>query len=345
MNTPRRTFTVRTKLAITFATLVLGCSLGTASASTLQAYAFSAGGESTAWTAGPTTYMVNDYPGGQSGKYYVLTPGPGYNVQESTQYYSGSSGPLSASSTMSAGGMGPNGTSTYNGGSQSYAAYGQLGVSANGTFNGLTDSQATAGSEAFATFMDSFTIAGVSGQTGYFVPTFTVDGSWNKTGSAAVQFEMDYQINNNAPLMLYRIQGDTTAGPSLWYNGYVSSLPGLTVGATSVSGSTDVSISPIAFQFNQSFDLTMALFAGVLPYSNGAGTSDFLNTAKLTGITVYDSLGQPLTTFSITSGSGTTYTANGVSAVPVPAAAWLFGSGLLGLIGVARRRGTAQLKA
>jgi len=27
-----------------------------------------------------------------------------------------------------------------------------------------------------------------------------------------------------------------------------------------------------------------------------------------------------------------------VSSVPVPAAAWLFGSGLLGLIGVARRR-------
>jgi hypothetical protein len=28
-----------------------------------------------------------------------------------------------------------------------------------------------------------------------------------------------------------------------------------------------------------------------------------------------------------------------ISAVPVPAAVWLFGSGLLGLIGVARRRG------
>ena len=31
-------------------------------------------------------------------------------------------------------------------------------------------------------------------------------------------------------------------------------------------------------------------------------------------------------------------TFKGVSAVPVPAAAWLFGSGLLGLIGIARRR-------
>ena len=32
---------------------------------------------------------------------------------------------------------------------------------------------------------------------------------------------------------------------------------------------------------------------------------------------------------------------NPVSAVPIPAAAWLFGSGLLGLIGIARRRKSA----
>ncbi|MEE9494354.1 MAG: VPLPA-CTERM sorting domain-containing protein [Gammaproteobacteria bacterium] len=36
---------------------------------------------------------------------------------------------------------------------------------------------------------------------------------------------------------------------------------------------------------------------------------------------------------------GYTLNLSGVSAVPVPTAVWLFGSGLLGLIGVARRRG------
>ncbi len=54
--------------------------------------------------------------------------------------------------------------------------------------------------------------------------------------------------------------------------------------------------------------------------------------------------GSPMTTapfpgqnaaFDFTSISATNTT---VSAVPVPAAAWLFGSGLLGLVGVARRR-------
>lgn len=37
-------------------------------------------------------------------------------------------------------------------------------------------------------------------------------------------------------------------------------------------------------------------------------------------------------------GSGNSLTVLSVSAVPVPAAVWLFGSGLLGLIGIARRR-------
>jgi len=41
---------------------------------------------------------------------------------------------------------------------------------------------------------------------------------------------------------------------------------------------------------------------------------------------------QSLTSYSMTA------TASGIAAIPVPAAAWLFGSGMIGLVGVARRR-------
>ncbi len=42
--------------------------------------------------------------------------------------------------------------------------------------------------------------------------------------------------------------------------------------------------------------------------------------------------------WSLSSNGTATYAIPGVSAVPVPAAAWLFGSGLLGLVGIARRK-------
>lgn len=42
--------------------------------------------------------------------------------------------------------------------------------------------------------------------------------------------------------------------------------------------------------------------------------------------------------WSLSANGTATYTIPGVSAVPVPAAAWLFGSGLLGLVGIARRK-------
>jgi hypothetical protein len=37
-------------------------------------------------------------------------------------------------------------------------------------------------------------------------------------------------------------------------------------------------------------------------------------------------------------GSGNSMTVTSITTVPVPAAVWLFGSGLLGLVGMARRK-------
>jgi hypothetical protein len=63
-----------------------------------------------------------------------------------------------------------------------------------------------------------------------------------------------------------------------------------------------------------------------LSRAGGSGTCDFTDPLTITlpeGVTFTSASGQFLTS------------------VPVPAAAWLFGSGLLGLIGVARRKKTA----
>ena len=67
---------------------------------------------------------------------------------------------------------------------------------------------------------------------------------------------------------------------------------------------------------------------GVFDFT-GYNTSDFVVQA---GYNEYDPV--------LIGGANNIIAGTEVSAVPVPAAAWLFGSGLIGLIGVARRKTT-----
>ena len=64
-------------------------------------------------------------------------------------------------------------------------------------------------------------------------------------------------------------------------------------------------------------------------------SADYSHTLRWGGITVTNQYGTPVV-FTVNSTSGFNYAQP--APVPVPAAAWLFGSGLLGLIGVARRK-------
>lgn len=67
---------------------------------------------------------------------------------------------------------------------------------------------------------------------------------------------------------------------------------------------------------------------------------DYSHTLAWGGVHVTDWFGTPVN-FSVSSKSGFDYANPYVSSVPVPAAAWLLGSGLLGLISVARRKRVA----
>ncbi|MHB8534054.1 MAG: VPLPA-CTERM sorting domain-containing protein [Sulfuricaulis sp.] len=79
----------------------------------------------------------------------------------------------------------------------------------------------------------------------------------------------------------------------------------------------------LSFEYDKPFFLESDL--SVL--ADGNASTDFYHTARISLIELPQ---------------GASLTANGgtynVSAVPVPAAAWLFGSGLMGLVGVARRK-------
>ena len=85
---------------------------------------------------------------------------------------------------------------------------------------------------------------------------------------------------------------------------------------------------PITFGMSNDFRMGMLAWAGA---GNGSGTLDsgFGNTAKITGIELFDGAGNALPNFSIVSGSGTRYTANGVQVVPESGTRLLLIIGLL----------------
>jgi hypothetical protein len=71
--------------------------------------------------------------------------------------------------------------------------------------------------------------------------------------------------------------------------------------------------------------------------ASASASAQFGNTFRWLGIqSVMDETGTAIA-FNVSSDSGVNW-AQAVSAVPVPAAAWLFGTGLLGLIGISRRK-------
>ena len=95
------------------------------------------------------------------------------------------------------------------------------------------------------------------------------------------------------------------------------------------------------FSYNLPIQVIVALNTSVSARSTGTASALFGNTLEWGGITeLRDSGGNLITNFSIASGSSVDWTqaVSAPAAIPVPAAVWLFGSGLIGLIGMARRK-------
>lgn len=127
------------------------------------------------------------------------------------------------------------------------------------------------------------------------------------------------------------MQGSTWSegDPGLaWGDVSESSTPSVTLTQTGVSGWVSVDVTSLMDAWvggtsDFGFSLSQENY-GVIRADNGSvAVSAFCDTESTAGMCATGSFAPTLE----------------VSAVPVPAAAWLFGSGLLGLVGVARRKG------
>ncbi len=184
----------------------------------------------------------------------------------------------------------------------------------------LTTAQLTAGFGSNEAGSGDALVTRVSGghyPSGSSLYSFTTDSSFSVSDATAVSgletvvFSIKTWLNGDAW---------SAAAPTLSYNGGSQSL------AAGLTGSkTDGSID-----FGGPIDLYTYTFQWDL---SGLGVNSFnVNWGQLAHTGVLALQLEQSDTFSVSSE---------VAAVPVPAAAWLFGSGLLGLAGVSRRRKAA----
>jgi len=157
-----------------------------------------------------------------------------------------------------------------------------------------------------------------------FVDASTVNGN----------FLADWNGNNNMPAeIVWDVSGLTTAvlfglqvGDRISGNEMFRDFDGDGTAETQVIGNLNSAI-PYAD--------TLTYSPLVYPAFTPQGPAPMAATAATPGLIsgVFEGIGVLLDI-----GSGNSMTVTSISAVPVPAAVWLFGSGLIGLIGIARRK-------
>jgi hypothetical protein len=225
----------------------------------------------------------------------------------------------------------------YAGTANSTASYGSLGASAQGNFTGGLPGSPVAlyqGAGA-AKFSDTLTATSplvANASAGFVRYQFSVHGSEAALGAQMPYFfgetytVLDIQQQNGP---VYEILNAHTSRGS---TGTISNSPppaGWVAGTGSLSGSSTFYSLALPMNWGQAWDVKV----GLLAWAYGQADANFLSTAKLTGVQLFDANHAPITQFTLTSASGTNY----INAVPEPETYAMLMAGL-GLLGFMVRR-------
>ena len=309
--------------------------------SSIETLVLSVGGESTYTTYGapPGFYPGLFFNSGVGIPSIGLAPA---GVAGAFRIQDASAGPLSDSIALNTTYL--SGYNSFAGSATANSQYGDVGAAAHAVFTGIVDPSIVQGAEGYGLYHETFTFnspTAASGTIGWVQFHFTVDGTLSGKGS---DVEINYQHNMPASTADYLLMraGVPNSGAS-FLNTASGSIPsGFTVTPTSVGGSGVFDTVNLPIVYGTPFDFTFGMLAIATPSSGSTADVSFAMSALLTGIDLYNSSGQSVTDFSIISGSGTHYDANGVhlSAVPEPGSLTmaLIGAGIASLY-LASRRG------
>jgi hypothetical protein len=320
--------------ALTIAGL-LSVSCSAAEASSLDAYAGVVGGAGNGSTStfGPPAEL----------SFFVLSylPIPLGGISQ-TGYTGGisqvsaASGPLTNSMSVGPVILGnPTFGAFFDGTANSVANYGSLGASAHANILGGLPGNPLAlfSSAGAAKFSDTFTVSSplvASTSAGFVRYQFSVDGSLTSLGTPAPFF-----FGGTLATLVIQQQG----GPvyeilvAQVYRGETGTIlgspppPGWTTSMGSLSGGSTFYSLDLPMNWGQPWDVSV----GLLAQAYGTADTNFLTTAKLTGLELFDANHVQVTQFSINSVSGTDYINAGPT--PEPATMLLLGTGLAALAG------------
>lgn len=248
-------------------------------------------------------------------------------------------GPVGLSYALPLVSLGPQvGSGSFEGSAQSTANYTGLGAAAHANIGtGRPGGNSMFQSIGAATFQDTLTATSPLVATlsaGFVRYQFSVDGSLqslgvpepNYFGETYMVLDMQHQGGPVFQVLNATVRRGGT--------GTISNGPppvGWTTGTGSLSGGSTFLSLEFPINWGQPWDLKV----GLLAWAYGTADSNFLSTARLSGVSLFDANRQPVTAFSLSAASGTDYLA---SPVPEPKtwALWLLGS--TGIAWLSRRR-------
>ncbi|MBI5461430.1 MAG: hypothetical protein HY941_04505 [Gammaproteobacteria bacterium] len=198
-----------------------------------------------------------------------------------------------------------------------------------------------------ATWIDqvTFSDAALTGTSAFARASFSLSG-----GLASYSPAVGVGVGNSTVAASVRINGGlvySTSGQLVSWNGVITTdeiIRGQALNgvyqADPAASLTGTFSFDIPFVFGTAFQMSADLTAFTQAQYEASAYSNFGSSGYWGGISeVHLADGTILSGYSLSSASGFDWAnAYPTSAVPIPATAWLFGSGLLGLIGIAQRK-------